>query len=131
MCNLQNIAMNPSIKRLDHLQITIPYDGEDDARRFYSGILGLREIEKPDALKPNGGMWFEVAGIQLHIGVEQAQPPSKRHPAFEVDDLAALRRHLQQHGVRLKDDTPIPGVQRFSCLDPFGNRIEFLEKADE
>jgi hypothetical protein len=33
----------------------------------------LEEIEKPEALKPHGGLWFKVAGIQLHIRVEAEQ----------------------------------------------------------
>lgn len=119
------------IQRLDHIQITVPVGGEDKAREFYSSVLGMKEIEKPESLKPNGGVWFSVAGIQVHIGVEQAQTPSKRHPAFEVDSIANARQHLLNHGVRVQDDTPIPGVQRFSCFDPFGNRIELLEKIEK
>ncbi len=119
------------ITRLDHIQITIPADGESQARNFYGSVLGLSEIEKPEALRPNGGMWFQAADIQIHIGVEGPQTPSKRHPAFAVDDLAALRQHLENCGVHIKEDTVIPGVHRFSCFDPFGNRIEFLEKYNE
>lgn len=116
-----------AFQRLDHIQLTIPAGCEEQARQFYTGVLGLQEIEKPKALKPNGGVWFAVADIQLHIGVEQGQPPSKRHPAFEIDNLAAARTHLLARGVRVQEDTPIPGVQRFSCFDPFGNRIELME----
>lgn len=119
--------MKPKIKRLDHVQICIPFGAEYKAREFYSNILGLEEIEKPEALKPNGGLWFKVADIQLHIGAEEAQGKSKRHPAFEVEGLEAVRKYLQEHGVSIKEETEIPGVKRFSFLDPFGNRIEFLE----
>ena len=119
------------IRRLNHLQICVPIGAEIQARRFYADVLGLTEIEKPDALKPNGGLWFQIADIQLHIGVENAQNKSKRHPAFEVEDLAAARRHLEDSGVIIQAETPIPGVNRFSFFDPFGNRIEFLEFVPE
>ena len=115
------------INRLNHVQICIPVGTEEKAREFYAGVLGLEEIEKPDALKPNGGLWFQIADIQLHIGIEDAANKSKRHPAFEVENLAAARRHLESNGVQLKQEIEIPGVQRFSFFDPFGNRIEFLE----
>lgn len=115
------------IKRLDHVQICVPIGAEDEAREFYGGVLGLQEIEKPEALKPNGGLWFQVADIQLHIGVEAGQHPSKRHPAFEVEELESIRLYLQSRGIPIKEETAIPGVNRFSFLDPFGNRIEFLE----
>lgn len=89
--------MKLKIKRLDHVQICIPFGAEYKAREFYSNILGLEEIEKPEALKPNGGLWFRIANIQLHIGVEEAQGTSKRHPAFEVEGLEAVRKYLQEH----------------------------------
>jgi catechol 2,3-dioxygenase-like lactoylglutathione lyase family enzyme len=119
--------MKINIHRLNHVQICIPRGEEDNARKFYGGILGLNEIEKPDVLKANGGMWFEVADIQLHIGAEDAPASSKRHPAFEVEDLAGIRAYFEQNGVRIKDEPSIPGAERFSFFDPFGNRIEFLE----
>jgi catechol 2,3-dioxygenase-like lactoylglutathione lyase family enzyme len=120
--------MKVRIKRLDHVQICIPVGEEEKAREFYTSVLGLEEIEKPDALKPNGGLWFRIADIQLHIGAEDAQGKSKRHPAFEVEGLEEIREHLQEHRVRVKDETPVPGLKRFSFFDPFDNRIEFMER---
>jgi catechol 2,3-dioxygenase-like lactoylglutathione lyase family enzyme len=123
MCNSETMR----IKRLDHVQICIPVGAEEKARDFYGSVLGLEEIEKPDALKLNGGLWFKVADIQLHIGVEEESNTSKRHPAFEVEGLEGVKLFLQSKGVKIKEETAIPGVNRFSFFDPFGNRIEFLE----
>jgi catechol 2,3-dioxygenase-like lactoylglutathione lyase family enzyme len=120
--------MKIRIKRLDHVQICIPFGEEEKAREFYTRVLGLEEIEKPDALKPNGGLWFKVADIQLHIGVEEIQGKSKQHPAFEVESLERVRKYLTESGVKIKDETPVPGLKRFSFFDPFGNRIELIEK---
>ncbi len=117
--------------RLDHVQVCIPRGTEARAREFYGGLLGLEEIEKPEVLKGNGGMWYGVADVQLHVGVEDAVAPSKRHPAFEVEDVTGVRTYLEQSGVRTKDEPDIPGVvHRFSLFDPFGNRIELLEKTE-
>jgi catechol 2,3-dioxygenase-like lactoylglutathione lyase family enzyme len=120
--------MKIHIKRLDHVQLCIPFGEEERAREFYGGLLGLEEIEKPDVLKPNGGLWFKIANIQLHIGVEEMQGKSKRHPAFEVEDLEKIRGYLTENGVRTKDEPSIPGLSRFSFFDPFDNRIELMEK---
>ena len=121
--------MNIKFNRLDHVQVCIPRGTEAQARDFYGGLLGLEEIEKPEVLKGNGGMWYGVADVQLHVGVEDAVAPSKRHPAFEVEDARGVRAYLEQSGVRTKDEPDIPGVvHRFSLFDPFGNRIELLEK---
>ena len=38
------------ITAIHHVQITIPPGAEDQARAFYCGVLGLREIEKPASL---------------------------------------------------------------------------------
>ena len=121
--------MKITFKRFDHVQVCIPRGAEESARDFYGRVLGLEELEKPEALKRNGGMWYAVAGVQLHVGVEDVVAPSKRHPAFEVEDAAGVRAYLERHGVRTKDEPDIPGVfHRFSLFDPFGNRIELLEK---
>jgi catechol 2,3-dioxygenase-like lactoylglutathione lyase family enzyme len=121
--------MNIQVKRLDHVQICIPVGAEDEARAFYSGILGFQEIEKPDALKKNGGLWYQVGDIELHIGVENRDGyNSKSHPAFEVEDLQSVKEYLLNKGIQINEETPIPHVSRFSFRDPFNNRIEFLSK---
>ena len=120
--------MKINFQRLDHVQLCIPPDAEASAREFYGKLLGLAEIEKPAPLKARGGLWFEVAGIQLHIGVERDQSKSKRHPAFEVENVEGVRLYLEQNGVRTRDEIPLAGVKRFSLFDPFDNRIELLER---
>ncbi|MCB0630678.1 MAG: hypothetical protein R2824_11260 [Saprospiraceae bacterium] len=120
--------MKINFKRIDHIQICIPENKEDEAKRFYIDTLGLREIPKPDYLKVNGGFWLEIADIQLHIGVEKDVAVSKRHPAFEIDQLLAVKEYLISKRISIKEDKPIPGFERFSLYDPFGNRIELLER---
>jgi catechol 2,3-dioxygenase-like lactoylglutathione lyase family enzyme len=124
------VAMKMHIKRLDHVQLCIPFGEEEKAREFYTQVLGLEEIEKPEALKPSGGLWFKIADIQLHIGVEEGQTKSKRHPAFEVEGLEQIREHLRENRVKIKEEIPVPGLRRLSFFDPFENRIELLEKSN-
>ncbi len=123
--------MKIRFNRLDHVQVCIPRGTEAQAREFYGRLLGLEEIEKPEAVRKNGGMWYSVADVQLHVGVEDSVAPSKRHPAFEVENVEGVRAFLEQNGVRTKDEEPIPGMRRFSFFDPFGNRIELLEKTKD
>ena len=124
--------MKIHFRRLNHVQVCIPRGKETQAREFYGRLLGLREIEKPEVLRANGGMWFEIADIQLHVGIEDVIAQSKRHPAFEVENIEAIRRFFEESGVRTKDEPNVPGMRRFSFFDPFGNRIELMEtfKAD-
>ena len=77
--------------RLNHVQICIPKNKEEEARKFYCELLGLEEIEKPEYLKKNGGFWLKIADIELHIGAEDIENKSKRHPAFEVEELEKIK----------------------------------------
>jgi catechol 2,3-dioxygenase-like lactoylglutathione lyase family enzyme len=120
--------MKIKFKKIDHIQICIPKGEEERGREFYCGILGLNEIEKPDSLKNNGGFWLEIAGIQLHVGTEIIEEKSKRHPAFEIENLKEVKAYLIEKGVRIKEHDKIPEVNRFSIFDFWDNRIELLEK---
>jgi catechol 2,3-dioxygenase-like lactoylglutathione lyase family enzyme len=118
-----------NIRRLDQIQLCIPIGKEEEARRFYSGVLGMEEIPKPKELIVNGGLWFQVADIQLHLGTEITIHESKGHSAFEVSDLMEARKWLEDCGIKIKEEIQIPGQSRFSFLDPFANRIDLLQKA--
>lgn len=118
------------ITGLDHVQIAIPRGGEDEVRRFYVDLLGLREMPKPAALRERGGCWLAGPGMALHFGVEEDfRPARKAHVALLVDDLDALRARLEASGVVVTDDGPI-GVHRFHIADPFGNRLELVDARD-
>jgi catechol 2,3-dioxygenase-like lactoylglutathione lyase family enzyme len=110
--------------RLDHVQLAAPPGGEDEARAFYGGTLGLEEIEKPEPLRARGGAWFRLDGGQaLHIGVDDSFTAARKaHPAFAVDDLDALAAQLGD----VTWDDALPDVRRFYASDPFGNRLEFM-----
>jgi len=106
---------------LDHVQLAAPPGCEAEARRFFGELLGMREVEKPPALAARGGVWFE----HLHIGVEEGfRPARKAHPAFAVDDLDALASQLGD----VTWDEELPGRRRFYAQDPWGNRLEFLQR---
>ena len=105
----------------------MPAGGEDDARAFYGELLGFREIGKPANLVARGGCWFETGNLQLHLGVDKDfRPATKAHIAYEVDDLASVRTRLEEAGIAIVEDEPLPGYERFYVADPFGNRVEIL-----
>ena len=113
---------------LDHVQLAIPAGGEGQARWFFGGLLGMTEVPKPANLSPSG-CWFTGGGAALHIGVDpDFRPAKKAHPALVVDDLAALRDRLAAEGCVIREDKPVEGYVRFFTEDPFGNRIELMER---
>jgi catechol 2,3-dioxygenase-like lactoylglutathione lyase family enzyme len=114
---------------IDHVQIAIPHGGEDLGRGFFAGLLGLEEIAKPPGMQARGGCWFDLGGAQLHLGVDpDFHPARKAHVALRTDSLDALRARLRDAGYETRDDSPAGGGTRFFTQDPFGNRLEFLER---
>ncbi len=113
---------------LDHIQLAIPRDGEPAARAFWGDLIGLTEIEKPEALKARGGCWFQLAGAELHLGVEDPfRPAKKAHPGFRVQNLGKLADTFAAANHPIIPDTGLTDRDRFFTTDPFGNRLEFIE----
>ena len=123
-----------SILSIDHVQIAMPVGDEEQARAFYVGVLGFTEIPKPEELAKRGGVWFLSQNVQLHLGVEADFRPARkaRHQLGGVrrlGDLDELIAKVKDAGY--KTDTsqpPLEGYQRAHVFDPFGNRIELMEK---
>ena len=114
---------------IDHVQLAMPEGGEETARAFYRDALGLTEVPKPADLAARGGCWFEGGGAHLHLGVERDfRPARKAHPALLVDDLAALVHRLEMAGEPFTAGKPLAGYIRGDTTDPFGNRIELMER---
>ena len=84
--------------RIHHARNTIPEGGEDEARAFYGGLLGL-----------------SLADIRTRA-------------TFTVPNLDALRARLEQADFEVQDAPPVEGRRRFHAWDPFGNRLEFVDR---
>jgi catechol 2,3-dioxygenase-like lactoylglutathione lyase family enzyme len=123
---------------LDHVNLLI--DAGDDAlsraRTFYEGLLGLQPLERPaNTDSGNPGAWYQCGVQQLHLTTEKdaslANKASRRHPAFRVADLEALRRKLEAAGIKIVAGNRFPGQERFFVRDPWGNRLEFVERTSQ
>ena len=112
---------------LDHTTLCIPAGGEDRARAFFTGLLGIAEIAKPNDGNRTDGCWFDLGAQQLHLLIDEPFAPSKRaHIALTVADLAAVRAQMAGAGLPIADFLPSDGRERFFSEDPFGNRLEFI-----
>ncbi|MDF9277763.1 glyoxalase [Arthrobacter sp. EH-1B-1] len=120
-------AETPFKLGLHHVQLALPPGGEDDCRKFYVGVLGLTEVEKPPVLAARGGLWVRADSLEIHLGVEaDFRPQKKAHPGILVQDLDALAARVEEHGLVLEWDDNFPGMRRFYLPDNNGNRLEFL-----
>jgi catechol 2,3-dioxygenase-like lactoylglutathione lyase family enzyme len=119
-----------TILSIDHVQLAMPVGEEEKARQFYISVLGFSEIPKPPELAKRGGAWFQSENVQLHLGVEaDFRAARKAHPAFLVDDLEALLAKVQDAGYEADTSQPsLDGYKRAHVFDPFGNRIELMER---
>ena len=121
---------------LDHVNLLID-DGKDAlgrAREFYEGLLRLDRLERPSNTDSGrAGAWYQCGPAQLHLTTEKdasvVNRASRRHPAFRVANLEALRQRLESAGIEVVAGNRFPGQERFFVRDPFGNRIEFVERA--
>jgi len=121
------------IRGIHHVQLTVPRGKEADAREFYCEFLGFPEIAKPASLLGRGGLWVMAGDRPVHIGVEEGvdRSATKAHIAYEVENLSRWKEKLAGRGIAAMQGIPIPGWNRFEFRDPFGNRVEFLERAGE
>lgn len=114
---------------IDHVQIAIPKGGEDLGRAFFGALLGLDELPKPLDMATRGGCWFAMSGCQIHLGIDaDFRAAEKAHVALNTADLDELRARLDKAGYKTQDDSVVDGRHRFFTHDPFGNRIEFMDR---
>jgi catechol 2,3-dioxygenase-like lactoylglutathione lyase family enzyme len=114
---------------IDHVQLAMPPGREDDAEAFYTGVLGLPRVPKPEVLAARGGCWFERGALRVHLGVEEGfRPARKAHPAIAVRDLPAVVAQLRSAGIEVRPGDGVPGMDQAYVDDPFGNRIELIQR---
>jgi catechol 2,3-dioxygenase-like lactoylglutathione lyase family enzyme len=117
------------VEGFHHVQLGMPPGGEPEAEDFYAEVLGFARIEKPAHLAARGGCWFRSGAVELHLGVEPGFVASKKaHPALRIRGLASVRAALAEADWPVQDDTQLDGHDRWYALDPFGNRLEFIEE---
>ena len=97
--------------------------------QFYVDVLGFTEIVRPEALGGRGGGWFRAGPVTLHLGVEQEFRAARMaHPAFLVSRLAPLVARCEAAGHATVPADELPGFNRVHVHDPFGNRLELMER---
>lgn len=114
---------------IDHVQLAMPAGEESRARRFYADLLGVPEVPKPAHLAVRGGAWFEKGSVKIHLGVDPVfRPAQKAHPGLLVTGLTDLLAALRAAGHDVTEGEPLDGYAHAYVNDPFGNRLELLER---
>ena len=111
--------MKPS--GIHHVAICV--SDPDEAVAFYTGVLGLEVLPRPDF--GFGGYWLEAGGQQVHLMQSDKTHSGSDHFAIRVDDLESAVADIRACGVTVNtvDHMPGAGYQAF-LHDPSGNFIE-------
>ncbi len=110
----------------------VPVMDVEKAREFYGGVLGFKEIPRPD-IKGIPGIWYEWNGTQVHIIGQRNEMAAKglpgvgTHIALQVEDLEEAKKVLTERGIEFREFTPPPNIGNAPVLfvrDPDGNVVE-------
>ena len=116
--------------RLQHVSIPRPpgEDSADQARSFYTDIIGLESKPVPSTIQHLDLVWFIIENdIELHVIAEEPRDTTtRRHFCLVMeDDLKILRKKIEEADYETWSPEEIRGRPRFFCRDPFDNIIEF------
>lgn len=126
---MDSVSGRPSIEALDHVAIEVT--DLDLALKFYSEIIGLKQIPAPAVAFEKGIRWFELPDSRmLHLVTNsEAKPFRIGHLAFRVKDVVLWKEYLTSLGIQEEPAmVKLYGeVERIFVRDPSGNRLEFLK----
>jgi glyoxylase I family protein len=99
---------------------------------FYVDAMGMK-VALESGGDPPGYFLADDQGMAIEIiGRPRAEPAVDQrwicHVAFRVDDVAAMRRELEQRGIRFETDTAVANETMKTAFfrDPEGNRCQLV-----
>lgn len=113
------------IADIHHVSINVTDIDRSDA--FYTGVLGLHALPRPDF--PFPGRWLDAgAGRQVHlIQTENVPDDVGQHFAFRSSDLDQLCAHLAANDIKVTGPMPVGAGRQAFFHDPDGNRLEIYQ----
>ena len=132
-----------NVRTIDHVNLAIPADGAEAARRFYVDGLGL-SLDNYDRFEAGDKPFFDVRLSPEHVlhlrPTDSFVEPDGRsydHVALVVEeDVGAVTRELAEAGIEVERELDGPlgatGVaDAVYVRDPFGYRVELKEPVGE
>jgi catechol 2,3-dioxygenase-like lactoylglutathione lyase family enzyme len=129
-----------SLVRLHHVNLSSPVVPKMDA--FYRTVLGLDELQGGTASSRTGDgytapvSFFKSGEMELHLATQDldlnfrlhqaVNPLNTGHIAFRTDDLAAVKKRLEEMSINYSDYGvwAIAGWHQIFFHDPAGNVVE-------
>ncbi|KIL49325.1 VOC family protein [Jeotgalibacillus soli] len=115
---------------IHHVGLTVT--NLEEAKRFYSEVLCLKELKRPPF--DFEGAWYEIGKQQLHLLVlptsqtirsNKGLNSREGHFALRVESYEETLNWLKGHHVEvLEKPNSVSGFAQIFCADPDGNLIE-------
>jgi len=109
------------------LHVAILISDLEASKKFYEGILGLKQKLRPNLGSP--GVWYDLGDLELHLIVTTQQllsanerPDKDSHLALAVKDYELTKKELKDAGVPFGESSA--GSPQIFVRDPDGNLIE-------
>ena len=124
-------AQRPRIVGIANIAVKV--DNLDEARKFYSGVVGMAEAFKTSYTTVTGDLaCFKVNDrqyVEVSPTLESETEDRLIRIGFETDDARGLRDYLASKGVQVpvtvgKDAN---GNRSFEVTDPDGHSVQFVE----
>jgi catechol 2,3-dioxygenase-like lactoylglutathione lyase family enzyme len=118
-----------AVLALDHVNVTFPEELEDEVISWYEDCLGLERVTKPQGTRA-AGAWFRAGNQEIHLSLDEHNPPKTAHMGLVVDDFDAAVSKLRATGCHIEQASTIPGRRRCYTRDPAGNRLEIASPGE-
>jgi lactoylglutathione lyase len=109
------MAQSKKARALGFNHIALEVGDVDEALAFYARIVDFKLRGKEQDMA-----FIDLGDQFLALQKGQSQPPGGRHFGLVVDDKEAVRRALDEAGVKI-----LPGPF-LDFYDPWGNRVEIV-----
>ncbi len=125
---------------MKYLHTMVRVSDLDQSLDFYCNKLGLKEVRRMESQQGRFTLVYlaapgdEDAQVELTYNWDPEVYGEARnfgHLAYEVDDLEAWRERLRNEGIAAEDGVKIPGYVRVEFRDPFGNRVELIQRTPD
>lgn len=115
------------LQAVHHVSLNV--DDVERAGTFYTDVLGLDPIDRPDLGVP--GRWLRCGPTQVHLVEvgEGHEAPDGQHLAFRVADVDRARDELRAAGTEVTEVMDVGAGRQAFLTDPAGNLIELNQPA--
>ena len=134
---MNSIAHPLHVSAFDH--ITIIVDDIEATRDFYVGLLGMKEMPRPDFDFP--GAWFQIGNVQIHVtasselaglagwGDRKVKSLSRGHHfAFQVKSVEKAFKEIQKLNLKIASGPKFrpDGIHQIYIYDPDDHLVELF-----